>query len=303
MALKDGHKLEAQSLAEVLVADYGTHMINKATASAEIIQETYISRREEFKGETHMNAVKVGVSGEFDGQAYGGGGSVGVENKEESASNDTETTSKTRSLIKTRGGPHINRMGTPNINDSMIHVDNLVGINQQGKFLYDIIPALKLPEFSKMIKYTINELIFNAVTTYYKYNSLPGCMKMTSENYNPLANYDDGSCDDPGVLYSFGGIYQACNPLQAWANFENIEFGKHCEKYERRNRITNDFSCPNYTAPFLIDSMKVQFNDRTVKRQMRKCWRFIPYCWYEEVDVKVLDEIYTATYWCSGAQK
>uniref|UniRef100_A0AC34FLM0 Macrophage-expressed gene 1 protein n=1 Tax=Panagrolaimus sp. ES5 TaxID=591445 RepID=A0AC34FLM0_9BILA len=211
-AVKEGNKMKAQFLAEVLVADYGTHVINKATAAAEIIQETYINKKEEFKGETHMNAIKVGVSGEFDGQAYGGGGSVGVENKKESGKNESTTTTTTRSLINTHGGPHINRMGTPNINDSMIHVDNLVGINQKGKLIYDIIPAVPLPEFSRMIKYTVKELIYNAVQTYYKYNSLPGCMQMDSESYNPL------------------------------------------------------------------------------------------YCWNEEVDVKVLDEIYTATYWCMSSK-
>uniref|UniRef100_A0A914PXZ2 Uncharacterized protein n=1 Tax=Panagrolaimus davidi TaxID=227884 RepID=A0A914PXZ2_9BILA len=184
----------------------------------------------------------------------------------------------------------------------MIHVDSLVGINQKGKFIHDIIPAVPMPEFSRMVKYTVKELVYNAIQEYYKFNSLPRCTKLESENYNPLANIDDGSCDDPKVLYSFGGIYQKCIPSYSWgAKFQDVEPGTQCKKYERRNRLTKDFSCPNKTNPILIDSTKIQFYDRIIKQTIRKCWWFLPYCWYELGDVIAMDEIFIATYWCMSS--
>uniref|UniRef100_A0AC34F7U7 Macrophage-expressed gene 1 protein n=1 Tax=Panagrolaimus sp. ES5 TaxID=591445 RepID=A0AC34F7U7_9BILA len=299
-AIDQKFHLKAKFLAETLISNYGTHVIHKATAAAEIVQNIFVKKVEEFKGETHMTEIKVGLSAEFDGQAYGGGGEVGVENKQESAKKESTKTDHTKNTINNRGGPHINRVGSSNLTEAMLHVDNLIGINQIGKFLYDIIPAVPLGQFSRMTKYTVKTLVYEAIQDYYKYNSLPGCMEFKSQNYNPLANVNDGSCETPDILFSFGGIYQACSPLKAWANLENVEFGNQCERYERRNRITGGMSCPENTTAILIDSMKIQFLDRSVKQKQRKCWSFFPYCWNEEVDVKVLDEIYTATYWCSG---
>uniref|UniRef100_A0A914XYV8 Macrophage-expressed gene 1 protein n=1 Tax=Panagrolaimus superbus TaxID=310955 RepID=A0A914XYV8_9BILA len=180
--------LKAKFLAETLISNYGTHVINKATAAAEIVQNIFIKKTEEFKGEAHMTEIKVGLSAEFDGQAYGGGGEVGVSNKQESSKNESTKTQHTKNTINNRGGPHINRVGSSKLDEAMLHVDNLIGINQIGKFLYDIIPAVPLKQFSRMTKYTVKTLVYEAIQDYYKYNSLPGCMEFTSENYNPLVS-------------------------------------------------------------------------------------------------------------------
>uniref|UniRef100_A0A914PQN9 Macrophage-expressed gene 1 protein n=1 Tax=Panagrolaimus davidi TaxID=227884 RepID=A0A914PQN9_9BILA len=186
MAVKEGKKLKAQFLAENLVANYGTHVIHKATAAAEIVQNIFIKKTEEYKGEKHMTEIKAGLAAEFDGQAYGGGGSVGVENKNENEKKESTNTSSTKYTIHNRGGPHVNRVGAAGLTEAMMHVDNLIGINQIGKFLYDLIPAVPLKEYSRMTKYTVKNLVYDAIQEYYKRNTLPGCMDFQSDNYNPL---------------------------------------------------------------------------------------------------------------------
>uniref|UniRef100_A0A914Q7E8 MACPF domain-containing protein n=1 Tax=Panagrolaimus davidi TaxID=227884 RepID=A0A914Q7E8_9BILA len=60
----DVHKnnnLKAQFLAENLVANYGTHVIHKATAAAEIVQNIFIKKSEEYKGEKHITEIKTGL--------------------------------------------------------------------------------------------------------------------------------------------------------------------------------------------------------------------------------------------------
>uniref|UniRef100_A0A914P4Z6 Uncharacterized protein n=1 Tax=Panagrolaimus davidi TaxID=227884 RepID=A0A914P4Z6_9BILA len=63
-AIKEKNDLKAQFFAEQFVGDYGTHVVNKATAAAEIEQQYFIEKIEKFKGEAHMDKIAVGVSAE-----------------------------------------------------------------------------------------------------------------------------------------------------------------------------------------------------------------------------------------------
>uniref|UniRef100_A0AC34GL93 Uncharacterized protein n=1 Tax=Panagrolaimus sp. ES5 TaxID=591445 RepID=A0AC34GL93_9BILA len=135
-------------------------MINKATARAEITQETYISKSETYKGEATMDAYK--------------------------AEKHTTSNITTTSILRTRGGPDIERLSGAKPNESMLYVENLVGMKQSGKYIYQIISAIEFSKFSLFVKYTVQNLIYNATQDYYNFNNRLECMDVESENYNPI---------------------------------------------------------------------------------------------------------------------
>uniref|UniRef100_A0A914P7Z6 Uncharacterized protein n=1 Tax=Panagrolaimus davidi TaxID=227884 RepID=A0A914P7Z6_9BILA len=61
-AIKEKNDFKTQFFAEQFVGDYGTHVVNKATAAAETEQKYFIEKIEKFKGEAHMDKIAVGAS-------------------------------------------------------------------------------------------------------------------------------------------------------------------------------------------------------------------------------------------------
>uniref|UniRef100_A0AC34F806 Macrophage-expressed gene 1 protein n=1 Tax=Panagrolaimus sp. ES5 TaxID=591445 RepID=A0AC34F806_9BILA len=295
----DGNKmLWGKFLAETFISDFGTHMVNKATAGAEIAQETYISKSETYKGEKTIDAYKAEVTLGFKEIAKI---SIGYETRNEAS--ETHTTSKvtTSKILKTRGGPNIQRISKEEKDESMLHVENLVGLKQSGKYLYEIIPALKLPKFSDYVKYAVQKLIQNATEDYYRYNYRPGCMDINSENFNRIANADDDSCMDPNLLFAFSGVFQTCTPISSKNVTEEYYYsGIRCESLEIPNPMTGNFSCFDNIQAKKVYSFAKIYNDRKTEVEKERCgiFSFIFGCTTEIVEIAVIDEIRLEVFWC-----
>uniref|UniRef100_A0A914YPV8 Macrophage-expressed gene 1 protein n=1 Tax=Panagrolaimus superbus TaxID=310955 RepID=A0A914YPV8_9BILA len=297
-AVSEKKMLWGKFLAEVLISDFGTHMIKKATAGAEIIQETYISKSETSKGEETINAYKAEVSIGFKEIAKI---SIGYETREEKSEKHTTSTVTTSKILKTHGGPNIQRISKEEKDESMLYVENLVGLKQSGKYLYEVVPAVKLAKFSDYVKYAVQKLIQNATEDYYKYNYRPGCMDVDSENFNRVANDEDDSCMDPNQLFAFSGVYQTCTPISAkTANGENYFSSIRCESLQIPNLMTGNFSCHTNTQPEKVYSRTIFYNDRRTKVEQEKCgmFSFASGCTTEIVEIAVIDEIRLDVFWC-----
>uniref|UniRef100_A0A914QQM1 Macrophage-expressed gene 1 protein n=1 Tax=Panagrolaimus davidi TaxID=227884 RepID=A0A914QQM1_9BILA len=106
-SVKNDKMLWAQFLSEAFISDFGTHVINQATAGAEIYQQTFIDRIEKFKGESNMQEYKAEVSLGFAKIAKL---SIGYETKSEKSEKHFSAKSTTKSILKTKGGPDITRI-------------------------------------------------------------------------------------------------------------------------------------------------------------------------------------------------
>uniref|UniRef100_A0AC34FLX3 Macrophage-expressed gene 1 protein n=1 Tax=Panagrolaimus sp. ES5 TaxID=591445 RepID=A0AC34FLX3_9BILA len=297
-AVNENKMLWGKFLAETFISDFGTHLVNKATAGAEIIQETYISKSETYKGEKTMDAYKAEVSIGFKAIAKV---TIGYESKKEKSETHTTSSVTTKSILRTRGGPDISRISGEKKNASMLYVENLVGLKQSGKYIFEVISAIELPKYSSFVKYTVKELIQNATEDYYSYNYRPGCMDNEHENFNKLANVDDGSCLRPNVLFANGGLYQICTPISAKTEFgDDVYFSSRCDTLERMNPKTKMFTCPDSTDKKMISSIMVQFNDRKMEVKKEQCgfFSFIFGCSMEMIESIVYEKFQLDAFWC-----
>lgn len=76
-------------------------------------------------------------------------------------------------------------------------------------------------------------MIKEAVGRYYKANTIIGCMKRASRNFNMLANVPSEGCEAPTYNYTFGGVFQSCTGNE-----------QLCDEVKVVNPMTGEYTCP-----------------------------------------------------------
>lgn len=66
----------------------------------------------------------------------------------------------------------------------MLSMDSLVGLKQQGMFIYSLIHPKVLKNFEAVTMTVVRELLQNATEEYYRHNTIPGCTDVSKRNYN-----------------------------------------------------------------------------------------------------------------------
>ncbi|KAK7933647.1 hypothetical protein WMY93_004543 [Mugilogobius chulae] len=125
--------------------------------------------------------------------------------------------------------------------------NNLVAIDRSGIALHYIINRNTIPDLPLPTVEKVSESLKKAIQRYYKINTRPGCVDVSSQNFNFQANVDDASCEGPATNLSFGGVFQQCTQLSKDA-------GPLCEKLAQKNPDTGDFSCRSPYTPTLLRS-------------------------------------------------
>ncbi|KAK7484133.1 hypothetical protein BaRGS_00024622 [Batillaria attramentaria] len=277
---------QADYMAQLLVRDFGTHVITGVQAGAALLKIDHLSRSflTEYEGEDFDFRASAGAS------LFGllsASMSLGFHFKQDSTQkyDDARTSTQVRSL----GGP-IYQPNNFTMDTWAKHVDeNLVALDRSGAPLHTFVTTPALPELPPSIVQKVSASVQKAVVTYYTFNRIPGCLDVNSPSFSLAANYDDGSCKPPATNETFGGVYQTCEMTDS-------ENGDLCGSLVQTNPLTGDTSCPpSYRA--------VPLHQGTARnsRTEHQCHSFLSWKWHCH-DVVYQSTASYSIYWCVADQ-
>uniref|UniRef100_A0A1I8HRE6 Macrophage-expressed gene 1 protein n=1 Tax=Macrostomum lignano TaxID=282301 RepID=A0A1I8HRE6_9PLAT len=263
-ALVNNRTKLARYLSDLIVRDFGTHVITSVEAGG-ILEKLDFFRSDSITDRNFMeNKFSASMSVKFHqilGVDVGGSTTVTKEDI------DKYTKSVRKMMMRSFGGPILGP--SPKLADWMksLH-ENLVPIDREGEPLYSALPP-NLPMTHLM---QLRKEIEDAVMRYYKANTVKGCMDPNSQNFDPIANVG-GQCEAPASNFSFAGVYQQCresnpgagmklcsgdgngllpNPITGKVDLPNwIRAGAYAADGRFVNEITQDLDAASrYRIPF-----------------------------------------------------
>ncbi|KAM6930388.1 macrophage expressed 1, tandem duplicate 1 [Xenentodon cancila] len=291
-AIENNQTRNADYLSEKLVLDYGTHVITSVDAGASLVQEDYLRSSYVSTASSDSSTVKsLAGFNFFDKLKF----DISSQNAQQSSSLQTYQSNIQYSLIQSHGSiPFYPGITLQKWQESTRN--NLVAIDRSGFPLHYIINSNYFPDLPEP---TVNKAAFTlskAIDRYYKVNTRPGCVDMSSENFNFQANVDDMSCVGPATNLSFGGVYQECVALSSDA-------GPLCDTLAQKNLDTGDFSCRSPYSPTLLRSEERQqgYTSYDCHTESYSCG----FLWLETCHRQLCQDMYHVrsariqTYWCS----
>ena len=225
----------ARYLAELLVRDYGTHILTRMDAGAILAQIDSISDNYVAQAESTSTDIGASASANFLGKFslsasfnFGRG----------TVDSDFYAGNRSHSRVLTHGGPPFKPNMTLEEWEKGVP-DALVAIDRMGDPLHYLITTDSLPELPEPTLWELVDYVYGSVVRYYQLNTHYGCTDRNSPNFRYIANIDDGSCKAPHTDYRFGGVYQTCQ-VDPNNNYQNL-----CTKGAAQvNPLTGDYTCP-----------------------------------------------------------
>ncbi|XP_054419642.1 macrophage-expressed gene 1 protein [Pteronotus mesoamericanus] len=289
--LENNQTRMATYLAELLVLNYGTHVITSVDAGAVLIQEDYIRSSFLEDSQSSRSAVTASAGAVFFDI-------VNFKFEENYTSQNAFTkgyiSNRTNSRVQSIGGvpfyPGITlqtwQQGIPN---------HLVAIDRIGLPLHSFVNPDMLPDLPGPLVKKLSKTVETAVRRYYTFNTYPGCTDPNSHNFNFQANTDDGSCEGRMTNFSFGGVYQECTQLTG------NEAVQACQNLQQKNPLTGDFSCPSGYSPvhLLTQTHEEGYNGLEC---VKKCTLFI-FCKTVCEDVFRVAKAEFKAFWCVASDQ
>ena len=244
----------AHYLADLLVLDYGTHVITHIDAGASLSQTTMLSKDMISTESLTRSQITASASESFFGNVKSS-----FSHSSTSTNMEAFNSATTNKHITTHGGPPFH-LGNFTIHDWEAGVlDHLVIIDRTGQFLWTALTTSNMPEISASTLQQVVDHLYMAVDRYYKINTHPGCTNPDSANFNYRANVEDRSCEQDSNIFKFGGVYQTCNA-------ENNDYSL-CDSLKQTNPLTGDASCPVGYSPIPLHS-----GTQSLKHTFSSCW-------------------------------
>ncbi|OWF42792.1 Macrophage-expressed gene 1 protein [Mizuhopecten yessoensis] len=240
---------------QLLVRDFGTHVITSVDAGAALVQQDQIKTTYARSYSMDKSKVMASASASF-GSVFGI--KTGYDHSTSNEMIDQYLGNRTHSETDTIGGSVFQPQNF-SLNDWAESVaENLVAVDRAGDPLHFVITPMALPELPSSVVYELIMHVKDAINLYYKHNIYKGCTNADSPNFSFQANVDDGTCQSLSNNYTFGGVYQTCS-LSG-----NIR-SNTCADLRQMNPLTGDDSCPpNYEAVMIDKGIKRTPN--TVRR-------------------------------------
>ena len=235
--LQSNNTLYATYLSDMIVRDYGTHVVRSVQAGAIAAQIDAISSDYVEDYEFDTSSIRASASANFF-HKFSFGVSTTFSN---SQTDDTKyVKNQKHSQVMTIGGPPFRSNMTLEEWEENIF-DNLVAIDRTGDPLHYILTPASLPELPSPLYREVVDYIYSSIQRYYRINTHYGCTDASSSNFDYEANINDGSCSAPTTNYTFGGVYQTCQPdPEPRFHYEDL-----CAKgTAQKNPLTGDYSCP-----------------------------------------------------------
>uniref|UniRef100_A0A8C0W8B8 Macrophage-expressed gene 1 protein n=2 Tax=Castor canadensis TaxID=51338 RepID=A0A8C0W8B8_CASCN len=286
--LENNQTRMATYLAELLVLNYGTHIITSVDAGAALVQEDHI--RSSFLQDSQTSHTTVTASA---GIAFLN--IVNFKFEENYISQNALTknylSNRTNSRVQSIGGVPFYPGITLQAWQQGI-TNHLVATDRAGLPLHFFIKPDKLPDLPGPLVKKLSKTVENAVRRYYAFNTYPGCTDVDSPNFNFQANTDDGSCEGKMTNFSFGGVYQECTQLTG----SGVVL---CQNLEQKNPLTGAFSCPSGYSPVHLLSQTHEEGYNHMECQ-KKCTFFI-FCKTVCEDVFQVARAEFRAFWCTAS--
>ncbi|KAL3852623.1 hypothetical protein ACJMK2_016241 [Sinanodonta woodiana] len=242
----------ARYLSQLLIRDFGTHVLISMEAGAAIVKEDFLDRYYVQSKNSTTDKTMLGANASVNFELLLANFDIGTSVMHRSEDQNTVTNDYEQSLrhsvVKTYGGMNF---GASNIstNKWVKSLDSgLVAVDRAGDPLFSFVTPLLFPELPEFTVRKTQEVMKAEILNYYKINSYRGCTDPLSFNFDMKANIDDGSCNPPTDNKSLGGIYQMCTSIE-------IENGDLCLNDAHKNPKTGDNTCPTgYKQIQLISS-------------------------------------------------
>lgn len=278
----------AHYFTELLVRDYGTHVVTSVDAGASLSQTSFVYSS--FIGESMENKVKVAASASasFFGSFKI---SASVTHTSDTSSVDNLHQSTTHAHTTAIGGPPL-RFGNFTLSEWEDNIlDHLVPIDRSGQPLYTAISSANVPELPDFLLDEVLIYVYKAIQKYYKVNTHYGCTDPTSPGFNFQANINDDSCDKTHQNYTFGGIYQICSNTVEDVHNVCGDFGA-----EQTNPLTGGPSCPaGYTDVLLHTGSLIKAYPQSVCHQHCSWWS----CHNDCHSISVAHSATYEAHWCA----
>ncbi|KAB1272934.1 Macrophage-expressed gene 1 protein [Camelus dromedarius] len=284
--LENNQTRMATYLAELLVLNYGTHVITSVDAGAALIQEDHIRSSFLQDSQSSHSAVTASAGITF----------LNIVNFK-FEENYTSQNAFTKNYLSNRTNSRVQSIGGlpfyPGITLQTWQqgiTNHLVAVDHAGLPLYFFINPDMLPHLPGPLVRKLSKTVETAVRRYYAFNTYPGCTDLNSPNFNFQANTDDGSCEGKMTNFSFGGVYQECTQLSG------NEVVSLCQNLEQKNPLTGDFSCPSGYSPIQLLS-QIHEEGYNHLECPRKC-TFLIFCKTVCEDVFQVAKAEFRAFWC-----
>ena len=281
----------AHYLSDLIIRDYGTHVVTSVEAGGALYQTSFISKN--YSSNSDQSAHSIGISASVRAHfMVTFSVKTNLDFSDQTGTSDTTGTTTHHIRTSTHGGPPF-KMGSFNYTEWQNGLqDNLVAIDRRGQPLCFAMTTSNLPELPDILLMKTSDYIYQAIVRYYKINTIKGCMEMGSPNFNFHANLNDQSCKKERSDYNFGGIYQTCD--DHYNNEICNDFGAR-----QTNPLTSDYSCPQgYESILLHTGTLSKMVQITYYQQKSKCSWF--HCKMQTVSNQQSEMRYSTykAYWC-----
>eukprot|EP00105_Crassostrea_gigas_P008703 XP_011423355.2 PREDICTED: macrophage-expressed gene 1 protein [Crassostrea gigas] len=282
--IQQNRKLSTNYESELLVRDFGTHVLTSVDAGASIVKVDQVDSS--LLEDTTIDRVKIGFSASV---SLPGIASASIKDQYSNTKKELEKYMKSvkNSDIRTYGGPPMNPENFTLSKWTTTIGNDLVAVDRNGFPLDYVISTTTLPELSESLVEEVVQSVRQAISSYFKHNTYPGCTNPDAPNFSKISNLDDGTCHAPLTNLSFGGVYQECLFQGKLVNNENL-----CDKLATKNPQTQDFSCPDGFENVLL--YKGTTHKAQQQHQCHRCWIFFKCCHDQPFYASAT---YTS-YWC-----
>ncbi len=193
----------ATYLAQVLIDDYGTHIVKKVKIGGEIFSDNFVDESYYNKKKETMTNVQLSASISF-------ANIISTTFDSDKTVSAQEVASYQQNIVKTIvdavGGRYLPGMTTKEWADTLDA--NMRAFDREADLLSNLILGSNFPMFPMATVFKANGVVQEAIKQYLGLNSIDGCLDRASINYNPQANFNSGKmCDE---IIKFGGIISAC---------------------------------------------------------------------------------------------
>uniref|UniRef100_A0A0B7B0Q7 receptor protein-tyrosine kinase n=1 Tax=Arion vulgaris TaxID=1028688 RepID=A0A0B7B0Q7_9EUPU len=271
---------------QLLVRDFGTHVLTSVTAGAGLLKDDYLKRSYVSTHSDDKSSILATSSATFF-DIFKMSASYGHTNGR--TRNETYERMLTHSFVKSHGGPMF-QSGNMTIDDWINGVDdNLVSMDRSGDPLYFLVTPNLLPEVPVTTVSEVEKIVRQSIELYYGMNTFPGCTKIDSPNFSFSANFDDGTCHSKPTNLTFGGFFQKCVVSGSFISHDP------CTGLNVVNPQTSTMSCPkSYRA---VELQSGRRNGQTEnKKTCERCYLFFHCCHHSQY----YSEAVYSTYWCAA---
>lgn len=285
--IQQNRNQSAKYESELLVRDFGTHVITSVDAGGSIAKVDQVDSA--LRTNTTINNVKIKFLARISLYEML---NLDINDVRFSYTYTTEDVEKYEKNVKStntivHGGQPMNPENFQ-LNKWINAIENdLVAVDRKGFPLDYFISTTTLPQLSENLVQKIVESVQNAILSYFQHNTYRGCTNPGAPNFSESSNLDDGTCQEQFSNLSFGGVYQKCSFKGNLIDNENL-----CDTLVTKNPKTQALMCPTgFEKVLLYKGTKTKTGPKC-----HKCWIFFTCC---EDNQNTCSAEYTS-YWCQA---